>query len=315
MKILIIAGLILSSLAGFAQGPDSLIFHNQYHTRLKQAQLNINGKDYTTDDNGVIHLSLAGTDSLVINFTGYKEKHIEVRKIKSDSKVELQKNLEWKDLFNPEFYIIHGGLWLILFIVFAETGLFFGFFFPGDALLFVTGILSDKIVSNALFVTNSHWLDLGILWVLISTAGILGNIVGYWFGNKSGHFLYHKKDTWFFKKRYLLQAHDFYEKNGGEAIILARFLPFVRTFAPIVAGVVNMDRKKFVFYNVIGCLIWVGSMLVGGQILQRWIWHQFHFNLKEHLEIIVLGIIAVTTLPVIWKVFFSKKKIKHAAQE
>ena len=90
-----------------------------------------------------------------------------------------------KELLNPNFYIEHGGLWMILFIVFAETGLFAGFFLPGDALLFVTGIFSDKIVSAALFTTNNQWADLGILWVLITLAGIAGNFVGYWFGKKS----------------------------------------------------------------------------------------------------------------------------------
>ena len=213
-----------------------------------------------------------------------------------------------KDLLNPQFYIEHGGLWMILFIVFAETGLFAGFFLPGDALLFVTGIFSDTIVSAALFKTGTQWADLGILWVLISVAGILGNFVGYWFGRKSGPFLFERKDTFFFKKKYLIQAHEFYEKNGGGAIVLGRFVPFVRTFAPIVAGVVQMDWKKFIFFNITGSMLWVGTMLVGGHFLQTFIMHEFDFDLKEHLEVIVIGIIAVTTLPVLWKVFISKKK-------
>lgn len=219
--------------------------------------------------------------------------------------------IDVKELFNPNFYIHHGGLWMILFIVFAETGLFAGFFLPGDALLFVTGIFSDKIVSAALFATNNQWADLGILWVMISVAGILGNLVGYWFGRKSGPFLFERKDTFFFKKKYLLQAHEFYEKNGGGAIVLGRFVPFVRTFAPIVAGIVLMDRKKFVYYNIAGCLLWVGSMLLAGHFLQTFIRHQFHFDLKEHLEVIVVGIVAVTTIPVLWKVFTHKNKIKN----
>ncbi len=213
-----------------------------------------------------------------------------------------------KDLLNPLFYIEHGGLWMILFIVFAETGLFAGFFLPGDALLFVTGIFSDTIVSAALFKTGTQWADLGILWLLISIAGILGNFVGYWFGRKSGPFLFERKDTFFFKKKYLIQAHEFYEKNGGGAIVLGRFVPFVRTFAPIVAGIVQMDWKKFIFFNVAGSILWVGTMLVAGHFLQTLIMHEFGFDLKEHLEVIVIGIIAITTLPVIWKVFISKKK-------
>ena len=223
--------------------------------------------------------------------------------------------ISFTELLNPQFYIEHGGLWMILFIVFAETGLFAGFFLPGDALLFVTGIFSstDKngpgIVSSALFETNNQWADLAILWVLITIAGILGNFIGYWFGKKSGPFLYHRKDTFFFKKKYLRQAHDFYEKNGGGAIIIARFVPFVRTFAPIVAGIVEMDKKKFAYYNIIGCMLWVGTMLVAGHFLQTWIYKQFDFDLKEHLEVIVIGIILLSTFPVFLK--FIKKTPKQ----
>jgi membrane-associated protein len=211
--------------------------------------------------------------------------------------------ISFKDLLNPQFYIDNGGLWMILFIVFAETGLFAGFFLPGDALLFVVGIFSDSIVSAALFETNNQWMDIGILWLLISIAGILGNFVGYWFGKKSGPFLFKKKDTFFFKKKYLIQAHEFYEKNGGGAIVLGRFIPFVRTFAPIVAGIVEMDYKKFVYYNITGCLLWVGSMLLGGHFLQKLIMNEFDFDLKEHLEVIVICIVALTTFPVLYNVF------------
>ena len=215
-----------------------------------------------------------------------------------------------KDLLNPQFYIEHGGLWMIIFIVFAETGLFAGFFLPGDALLFVTGIYSDRIVSAALFPSHNEWLDLGVLWLLITTAGIIGNFFGYWFGYKSGPFLYERKDSFFFKKKHLAQAHDFYEKNGGGAIIIARFIPFIRTFAPIVAGIVKMDKKKFAYYNIVGCALWVGSMLLGGHFLQKLVYKELGFDLKEHLEVIVIGIVIVTTFPVLWKVFTGKKKPK-----
>lgn len=218
-----------------------------------------------------------------------------------------------KDILNPQFYIENGGLWMILFIVFAETGLFAGFFLPGDALLFVTGIYSKSIVTSALFHSNSEWLDLLVLWLLIMLAGILGNFVGYWFGYKSGPFLYERKDSLFFKKKYLIQAHEFYEKNGGGAIIIARFVPFVRTFAPIVAGIVKMDKKKFSFYNFLGCFLWVGSMLLGGHFLQKFAETQFNFDLKEHLEVIIVGIVIITTFPVLYKVFSGKKKPKPFA--
>ncbi len=223
--------------------------------------------------------------------------------------------INFRELLNPQFYIEHGGLWMIIFIVFAETGLFAGFFLPGDALLFVTGIYSSDIIDAALGKAHNQWIDLLILWVLITLAGILGNFVGYWFGKKSGPFLYHRKDTFFFKKKYLRQAHDFYEKNGGGAIIIARFVPFIRTFAPIVAGIVDMDKKKFAYYNVVGCMLWVGSMLVGGHFLQKLIYNQFDFDLKEHLEFIVIGIVAISTLPVLWKIFLSKNKKTNIAVE
>src|SRR5450756_3205479 len=114
--------------------------------------------------------------------------------------------LSLRDILNPQFYIEHGGLWMILFIVFAETGLFAGFFLPGDALLFVTGIYSSDIFSAALVNTNNQWVDLALLWIVITIAGIAGNDVGYWFGQKSGPFLYERKDSFFFKKKHLMQA-------------------------------------------------------------------------------------------------------------
>jgi membrane-associated protein len=110
-----------------------------------------------------------------------------------------------------------------------------------------------------------------------------------------------------------VQAHEFYEKNGGGAIIIARFIPFVRTFAPIVAGIVKMDKKKFSFYNFLGCFLWVGSMLLGGHFLQKFVEKEFDFDLKEHLEVIVVGIVVITTFPVVYKVLSGKKKPKAFA--
>jgi membrane-associated protein len=147
-----------------------------------------------------------------------------------------------------------------------------------------------------------------VMWLLISLAGIIGNSVGYWFGRKVGPAMYSWKDNLLFKQKYLKEAHDFYEKHGGGAIVIARFLPIVRTFAPIVAGIVQMDKKKFTFYNIAGCLAWVLSMLLAGHFLQKWILAQFHFSLKEHLEAIVIGIVLVTTAPVFVKLFMSKRK-------
>jgi len=214
-----------------------------------------------------------------------------------------------KDLLNPDFYINNGGLWVLLFIVFAETGLMFGFFLPGDSLLFVAGIYSQKLVGSLLpGGTGSDLLDLSILFVLVSVCGIIGNWLGYWFGRKSGPFLFHRKDSFFFKQKYLYQAKEFYEKHGGQAIVFARFLPIIRTFAPIVAGIVAMDRKKFMIYNVVGCLAWVFAMLFAGHYLDKLFMMKFGFDLKKHLEVIVIIIIVITTFPVLYKIFFGSKK-------
>ncbi len=214
----------------------------------------------------------------------------------------------WKDLLNPEFYIKLGGLWVVLFIVFAETGLFVGFFLPGDSLLFVAGIYSRMIMEQALGGTGSDLLDTALLATLVAVAAILGNMVGYWFGKKSGPVLYDRPDSFLFKKKYLFKARDFYDDHGRLAIILARFLPVVRTFAPIVAGIVGMDKGKFILYNIIGAVAWSFSMIFAGHYLDKLFMDQFGIDLKAHLEMIILIIVLVTTAPVIIKLFFGKDK-------
>ncbi len=215
----------------------------------------------------------------------------------------------WTELLQPQWYIDNGGLWFIVFVVFAETGLFAGFFLPGDSLLFVTGIFSDNLVKTALGINlDSSFLNLVILGIVISIAGVIGNFVGYWFGSKSGPFLFERKDTFLFKKKYLWQAKEFYDKHGGGAIVMARFLPIIRTFAPIVAGIVAMDKKKFTFYNVVGSFAWVFSMLFAGHYLQILFLKWFNFDLKQHLEVIVIGIVLITTAPIFIKLIFGKAK-------
>ncbi len=218
-------------------------------------------------------------------------------------------DFHWMQLLQPQWYIENGGLWFIVFAVFAETGLFAGFFLPGDSLLFVTGIFSNDLVQKSLGINiDSSFINLLILGFIISLAGIIGNFVGYWFGKKSGPFLFERKDTFLFKKKYLLQAKEFYDKHGGGAIVMARFIPIVRTFAPIVAGIVGMENKKFTWYNITGCIAWVFSMLFAGHYLQQFFFNTFKFDLKEHLEVIVIGIVLVTTAPIFIKLLFDKKK-------
>jgi membrane-associated protein len=206
------------------------------------------------------------------------------------------------DLLQPQFYIQHGGLWLLLFIVFAETGLFAGFLFPGDSLLFVAGIYWRDLSASFL---NMPFILLMLMVVLFA---VLGNMFGYWFGKRIGPAMYNWKDTWYFKQRHLQSAAEFYGKKGGMAIFLARFIPFVRTFGPIVAGIVKMDWKKFMYYTVTGAFAWVFSMMLLGRYLQEFLYKKYRYDLTDHIELIVLGIVFVTTAPVLYKLFFSKKK-------
>ncbi len=221
--------------------------------------------------------------------------------------IHLLDAFHWSQLLQPQYYIENGGLWLLLLVVFAETGLFFGFFLPGDSLLFVAGIYSAPLAAQ-IFASNNEWLNLFIVFSFISVAGIIGNYIGYNIGKNVGPAMFDWKENMFFKKKYLVQAQEFYEKHGGRAIVIARFIPIVRTFAPIIAGIVRMDKNKFIYFNIVGSLAWVASMLCAGHFLQAWILNHFQFDLKKHLEVIVLGIVFVTTVPVIIKVVTHKSK-------
>jgi membrane-associated protein len=218
--------------------------------------------------------------------------------------------ITWQDFLHPEFYINNGGLWVFLFIVFAETGLLAGFFLPGDSLLFVAGIYSTELATY-LFNSGSDIVDLLMITVMVTFCGILGNYVGYWIGAKGGPYLFHRKDSFFFKKKYLYDAKAFYDKHGGSAIVFARFLPIIRTFAPVIAGIVGMDKKRYSFFNFIGCISWATTMLFAGHYLYRFFLRRFNFDLKQHLEVIVIGIVLITTLPVLFKLFFGKKTYKE----
>ncbi len=219
-------------------------------------------------------------------------------------------NFDWSQLLNPEFYInisiggVQFGLWIVLLIVFAETGLFIGFFLPGDSLLFLAGIYSSELISN-MIVINNDLFNVTLLAILIAFAGILGNTIGYWFGAKSGVYLYKKQDSFLFKKKYLIQSKDFFEKYGGKAIIFARFLPIVRTFAPIVAGIVSMDKKKFMFFNILSSFTWAFTLIFAGHYLYGFFLNK-GIDLKQHIEVIIIGIILFTTAPVLYKLLTNK---------
>ena len=215
-------------------------------------------------------------------------------------------NFDWKQLINPEFYIameiggVSIGLFVVLFIVFAETGLFAGFFLPGDSLLFLAGIYSRELIENITFI-ESDLGNVALLSTLVAASGIIGNSVGYWFGAKSGWYLYKKEDSFWWKKKYLEQSRVFFEKYGGKEIIIARFMPILRTFAPIIAGIVQMDKKRFMFYNILSSFLWAFGLIMAGHYLYGLFLKEFEIDLKKHIEIIIIIIVLVTTVPLVVK--------------
>lgn len=287
----------------------SVKVENQYESEIGDAKITVlrTGKSFMANQKGVATIEATANDSVRIDKESYSTNAISLKGINKKNIITVKKEFTWKDLLTPMFYIINGGLWLILFIIFAETGLFAGFFLPGDSLLFVAGIFSNSLAAY-LYDTNNDFLNLLLIISLVTIAGVLGNATGYWFGKKVGPTMYGWKNNLLFKQKYLLQAHDFYEKHGGGAIVFARFLPIVRTFAPIVAGIVKMDRKKFGFYNVAGCIAWATVMLAAGHYLDKLFIEKFDIDLKKHLEVIVIVIVVVTTAPVLIKMLGGRKK-------
>ena len=227
-------------------------------------------------------------------------------------------DFNWKDLIDPLFYInfevnnVKMGIYIVLFIVFAETGLFAGFFLPGDSLLFLAGIYSNELIGSFMN-SSSDFANVTILASLVAIAGIIGNICGYWFGSKSGYYLYNKEDTFWFKKKYLVQSKEFFDNHGGRAIIFARFLPIFRTFAPIVAGIVMMEKKRFMFFNIVSSFLWSFSLIFAGHYLSGYLLESYGIDLKQHIELIVLTLVLLTTVPVIVK--FARKSKTTSEEE
>lgn len=184
------------------------------------------------------------------------------------------------------------GLIGIIFIIFAETGLFFGFFFPGDSLLFTAGILASQGVFN-----------IYVLLVFCTIAGILGDSVGYWSGKKYGRRLFERDAGFFFKKKRIYEAEKFYDKYGKHTIIIARFVPVVRTFAPIVAGIGKMNYKTFISYNIFGGVLWVMSVTLMGYAFGGMV-----TNPDSYIIPIALLIIFISFIPIITKII--KNRIK-----
>lgn len=177
-------------------------------------------------------------------------------------------------------------------IVFVESGLFIGFFLPGDSLLFTAGLLASQ-----------GYLNIYITIVVIAVAAVLGDNVGYAFGSRVGRRIFEKKDSFFFNQNNLVKAENFYEKYGSATIILARFVPIVRTFAPIVAGMSKMSYKKFVVNNIVGGLLWTFSMTLAGFFLVR-----IFPGIENHLTLVVVIIIIISILPPVF--YFTIEKFK-----
>jgi membrane-associated protein len=185
-----------------------------------------------------------------------------------------------------------GGLIAIIIIVFAETGLLIGFFLPGDSLLVTAGLFAA-----------SGMFDMYTLNITVILAAVIGDAVGYYIGKKSGKALYHRNDSRFFKKEHLLKTKEFYEKYGGITIVLARFMPFARTFAPVVAGIAEMKYRKFFSFNVWGGILWVMSMTLLGFFLGKLI-----PDIDKHIFKVILVVVFLSVLPGIIKVVQVKLK-------
>ncbi len=186
-----------------------------------------------------------------------------------------------------------GGVLLVCIIIFIETGLFVGFFLPGDSLLVTAGVLAA-----------GGFLDLASLLILVSLCAITGDQVGYWIGRRAGQALYQREESFFFRKKHLERAHDFYERYGGKTIVLARFVPIIRTFSAPVAGAARMNYRRFFFIDIFGGLLWVWSMVLIGYTVGSAI-----PNVDRHIHIVILIVVLLSILPGIIGV------LKHRGQK
>lgn len=197
-------------------------------------------------------------------------------------------------LMNPEYVIHQGGLVLLLSIVFAENGLFFGFFLPGDSLLFMAGMLCGLPVLNI----PVHML---ILYIVLSA--FIGYALSYFIGYTFGKWLLKQPDSFFFRKKYLNMAADYFGKNHQKAIVAGRFVPVIRTFLPLCLGITKSGFSSFMLYNLIGALVWAASLVLAGFFLKA-----IFPGIIHYLEFIVIGIVIVTFIPLV-KQYFKLRKV------
>lgn len=197
------------------------------------------------------------------------------------------------------------GFWVVIIacgIIFAETGLLVGFFLPGDSLLFTAGLLVS---------TGAMPVNIWVLMAMLVVSGFVGNQLGYFIGYKAGPAIFNKPESKLFKKQHVDSAHAFFERHGGKALILARFVPIVRTFVPVIVGVAKMDMRKFLLFNAIGAVAWAGGVTYLGYVLGNtvpWVQH--------NLDIIFIGIVAVSIIPIGIEFLkaMSKRRKKNAAE-
>lgn len=216
-----------------------------------------------------------------------------------DSLYELFNQI--KQYLDPK--TIAGAGYVVLFVVvFAETGLAAGFFLPGDSLLVVAGLFAAR-----------GDLNVFILLVSLFVAAVVGDAVGYYSGLKMGPRIFSREKSLLFRPSHLQKAQGFYEKYGGKTIIIARFVPIIRTFAPIVAGAANMPYRKFVIFNIAGGFLWVFSMILSGYFLGSILKSRFGINLDEHIEKVVVIVVALSLLPPIIEYIKSRREKARAA--
>ena len=204
----------------------------------------------------------------------------------------------FRQLRDPEALIHWGGYVGLTAIIFAETGLLIGFFLPGDSLLVTAGLLA---ATTGVF----NVYELG---ALLTVASIVGNSVGYAIGRVTGQRLFTREDSLLFNKKHLYRAHDFYKRHGGATVILARFMPIVRTFVPVVAGMAQMGYREYTIYNVVGGVLWIWSMLFVGYFLGRYI-----PGVDRHIEKVIVVVIVLSLLPGIIGWWRAKRNVARSA--
>lgn len=205
-------------------------------------------------------------------------------------------------LFDIEQWLQDGGIFLLAAIVFAESGLFFGFFLPGDSLLFIAGFLSSEA-------GGAHLPSLPVVALVTVLAAIIGDQVGYWFGAKVGPALFDKPESRLFKPAHVQRAHAFLEKYGPRTIVLARFIPIVRTFAPIVAGVGQMRYRTFITYNIVGGIVWGAGVTSLGYFLG-----EIDF-VKKNIEVAIIAIVFISVLPVLFELWKHRREVAEVVDE